>query len=104
MSPFWPPRPLAAQQAVPERTAEADVGGHAEVLAFLDSLANHGAAISVGTLGGSPQGRRIPYVVAARPMVADPAEAKRSGKPVLHPGATSTRVKSREGSGAAVAA
>ena len=57
---------------------------HAEVLAFLDSLAHQGAAIRVGTLGESPQGRRIPYVVAARPMVADPAEAKRSGKPVFY--------------------
>ncbi|MBK6496314.1 MAG: hypothetical protein IPO52_06145 [Gemmatimonadetes bacterium] len=76
--------PLAAQQTVPERTAGERTSSHAEVLAFLDSLANHGAAIRVGTLGESPQGRRIPYVVAARPMVADPAEAKRSGKPVFY--------------------
>jgi hypothetical protein len=76
--------PLAAQQTVPERTAAARTSSHAEVLAFLDSLAVRGAAIRVGTLGESPQGRRIPYVVAARPMVADPAEAKRSGKPVFY--------------------
>ena len=76
--------PLAAQQTVPERTAGERTSSHAEVLAFLDSLANHGAAIRVGALGESPQGRRIPYVVAARPMVADPAEAKRSGKPVFY--------------------
>ena len=76
--------PLAAQQTVPERTAAERTSSHAEVLAFLDSLAHRGAAIRVGTLGESPQGRRIPYVVAARPMVADPAEAKRSGKPVFY--------------------
>ncbi|HET9133266.1 MAG TPA: M14 family metallopeptidase [Gemmatimonadales bacterium] len=75
--------PLAAQQTTPERTAAARTSTHAEVLAFLDSLQARGAAIRVGELGRSPQGRAIPYVIAARPMVATPDEAKRSGKPVL---------------------
>lgn len=76
--------PAAAQQTVPERTAYARTSTHAEVLAFLDSLAAHGAGVTVGQLGTSTQGRRIPYVIAARPMVATPAEARRSGKPVLY--------------------
>lgn len=76
--------PLAAQQTVPERTNGARTSSHAEVLAFLDSLNARGAGLRVGRLGTSPQGRQIPFVVVARPMVADPGEAKRSGKPVLY--------------------
>ncbi len=75
---------LVAQRTVPERTAAARTSTHAEVEAFLDSLQARGAAIHVGTLGISTRGLRIPYVIAARPMVATPAEAKRSGKPVVY--------------------
>src|SRR5690606_7216918 len=58
--------PLGAQRTAPERTDAARTSTHAEVLAFLDSLVARGAGIRVGTLGTSPQGRSIPYVVAAR--------------------------------------
>jgi hypothetical protein len=77
-------RPLAGQSTVPERTGATRTSSHADVLAFLDSLATRGAGIRVGVLGVSPQGRTIPYVIAARPMVADPGEARRSGKPVVY--------------------
>lgn len=76
--------PLAAQQTVPERTNNERTSTHAEVLAFLDSLAARGAAIRVGHLGTSPDGREIPYVIAARPLVDDPVAARRTGKPVLY--------------------
>jgi len=75
---------LDAQQTVPERTSFAQTSSHADVLAFLDSLQARGAGIRIGTLGTSTQGRRIPYVIAARPMVDNPGDAKRSGKPVLY--------------------
>lgn len=75
--------PLAAQQTTAERTGFAATSSHAEVLAFLDSLQARGAGIRVGTLGTSPQGRPVPWVLAARPMVDDPAAAQRSGKPVV---------------------
>src|SRR5690606_9418165 len=76
--------PVAAQQTTAERTNGARTSTHAEVLAFLDTLTARGAQIRVGELGVSSQGRSIPYVVAARPMVATPAEARRSGKPILY--------------------
>lgn len=76
--------PLAAQQTTAERTNGARTSTHAEVLAFLDTLIERGAQIRVGELGVSSQGRSIPYVVAARPMVATPAEARRTGKPILY--------------------
>jgi hypothetical protein len=75
--------PLSAQQTVPERTDARRTSSHAEVLAFLDSLGARGAAIRVGQLGTSPQGRAIPYVIASRPLVSTPAEARRSGKPIV---------------------
>ncbi len=75
--------PLAAQRTTPERTEGRETSRHADVLAFLDTLQLRGAGLRIGTLGTSPEGRRIPYVVAARPMVASPAEAARSGKPVV---------------------
>jgi hypothetical protein len=79
-----PATALLAQQTVPERTGAARTSSHAEVMAFLDSLTVRGAGLRVGVLGTSPQGRTVPYVVVARPMVATAAEAKRSGKPVLY--------------------
>lgn len=76
--------PLAAQQTVPERTHGARTSSHAEVLAFLDSLQHHGARMHVGTLGESPQGKHLPFVVLSRPLVTTPAAAHRTGKPILY--------------------
>lgn len=48
----------------------------ADVVAFLDSLRGLGAPIQIGTLGVSGEGRRIPYVIASRPLVRTPEEAQ----------------------------
>jgi hypothetical protein len=74
----------AAQLTRAERTDYAETSHHADVLAFLDTLALRGASIWRGVLAVSPQGREVPYVVAARPLVEHPAAAHRSGKPVLY--------------------
>lgn len=76
--------PLAAQQTRPERTGGAETSSYADVLGFVDSLERAGASLRVGSLGLSPEGRPIPYLVVARPMVDDPGAAARSGKPVLY--------------------
>jgi hypothetical protein len=76
--------PLAAQSTRPERTGYRETSSHADVLFFLDSLERAGAGIRVGTLGFSPEGRRVPYVLAARPLVSSPAQARRTGKPVVY--------------------
>jgi hypothetical protein len=75
--------PLAAQQTTPERTGGRETSRYADVLAFLDTLQLRGADLRVGTLGTSAEGRRIPFVVAARPMVFSPAQARATGKPVI---------------------
>ena len=76
--------PLAAQQTRPERTAGAETSTYADVTGFLDSLARTGAPLRMGTVGFSPEGRRIPWVLVARPMVDGPADAQRSGKPIIY--------------------
>jgi hypothetical protein len=75
---------LTAQSTRPERTQGAETSAYADVLGFLDSLRALGSTIRVGSLGTSPEGRRIPYVVVARPMVDGPGDAHRSGKPILY--------------------
>ncbi|MES2305289.1 MAG: M14 family metallopeptidase [Gemmatimonadota bacterium] len=82
--PLFAALPLGAQQTVPERTGGARTSSHAEVLAFIDSLTHRGAKLQVGTLGQSPQGKRLPYVILSRPLVTTPAAAKRTGKPLLY--------------------
>jgi hypothetical protein len=75
---------LTAQQTRSERTAGAETSSYADVIGFLDSLARRTPEIRLGTLGQSSEGRWLPWVLAARPMVDDPAAAARSGKPVLY--------------------
>jgi hypothetical protein len=79
-----PALPAGAQTTRPERTGYAETSSHADVLAFLDSLAARGAGIRRGLLALSPQGREVPWVLAARPMVESPAAAHRTGKPILY--------------------
>src|SRR4051794_5312378 len=76
--------PLQAQTTRPERTDSRETSTYADVLGFLDSLQRVTGDIRLGTLALSPEGRRIPYVIAARPVVSGPAEAHRSGKPVIY--------------------
>jgi hypothetical protein len=75
---------LDGQTTRPERTGFRETSSYADVLAFLDSLQMATREIRVGTLGTSPEGRRIPYVIAARPLVRSPAEAHRTGKPLVY--------------------
>lgn len=75
---------LSAQQTRPEATNYAETSSYADVIAFLDSLSRAGSGIRIGTLGYSAEGRRIPWVLAAHPMVDTPADAVSSGKPILY--------------------
>jgi Zinc carboxypeptidase len=79
-----PPSKALAQSTRPERTGGSETSTYADVLAFVDSLARLGAPIRVGTLGSSPEGRPLPYVIAARPMIDNPKDAELSGKPIVY--------------------
>ena len=74
----------SAQRTRAERTDYRETSSYADVLGFLDSLRALGAPIVVDTLALSPAGRVVPYVLAMRPRIGGPAEARRSGKPVVY--------------------
>jgi len=76
--------PLAAQTTRPERTAFAETSSHEDVLAFLDSLQARGAGLRIWSLTRSPEGREVPVVLAARPMVSGADAAHRTGKPIIY--------------------
>jgi hypothetical protein len=76
--------PLAAQTTRPERTGFRETSSYADVLSFLDSLQLVTPEVRIGTLATSAEGRTVPYVVASRPLVTTPAEAARTGKPVVY--------------------
>lgn len=75
---------VAAQTTRPERTTFQETSSHADVLQFLDSLSRVTTDVRAGTLALSPEGRRVPYVLAARPLPFSPAEAHRTGKPIVY--------------------
>ena len=75
-------RTLPATRA--ERTRYLETSSHADVLAFIDSLQVLGAPIWVGEVARTTQGRSIPYVVASRPLVTTPAQARRLNRPIVY--------------------
>ena len=66
------------------RTNYAETSLYAYVITFLDSLQQRWAKIRVGYIGRTMQGRDIPYVIASRPLVTSPLEAKRLGRPIVY--------------------
>ncbi len=75
---------LAAQQTRAERTKYQETSTYSDVIAFIDSLQARGAKIHVGSIGKSPAGRDIPYIIASRPLVTTPLEARRLGRPIVY--------------------
>jgi hypothetical protein len=76
--------PLAAQVTRPERSNFQETSSYSDVLSFLDSLQRVAPDIRAGTLAVSPEGRRVPYVLASHPVVSGPADAHRSGKLIVY--------------------
>ncbi len=67
-----------------ERTNYAETSHHADVIAFLDSLVGMRAPLIVTELGRSQQGRVLPLVIASKPQVRTPAEARALGRPIVY--------------------
>ena len=67
-----------------ERTNYLETSHYADVVAFLDSLRALRAPLAFGSIGKTFEGRDIPYVIASRPLVHTPAEAKATGKPIVY--------------------
>jgi hypothetical protein len=79
-----PIAPASAQQTRAERSKYQETSTYSDVIAFIDSLQARGANIHVGSIGKSPSGRDIPYIIASRPLVTTPLEAKRLGRPIVY--------------------
>jgi Zinc carboxypeptidase len=67
-----------------ERTNFAETSHYEDVVAFIDSLKLLGAKIQIGSIGKTALGRDLPYVIASRPLITSPAEARRLGRPVAY--------------------
>jgi hypothetical protein len=67
-----------------ERTNFAETSHYEDVVAFIDSLKALGARIATGSIGKTIEGRELPYVIASRPLVTSPADARRLNRPVAY--------------------
>ena len=67
-----------------ERTRFTETSSYADVMQFIDSLRTLGAKMYVGSIGKTTQGRDIPYIIASRPLVTTPQEAKRMRRPIVY--------------------
>lgn len=67
-----------------ERTDFAETSRHQDVVQFIDSLVALGAGIETGSIGRTAEGRELPYVIASRPLITSPEEARRLGRPAAY--------------------
>jgi len=67
-----------------ERTGFTETSHYDDVVAFIDSLKKLGAKISTGSIAKTVEGRELPYVIASRPLITTPAEARRLNRPVAY--------------------
>jgi len=67
-----------------ERTQFTETSHYEDVVRFIDSLKVLGAQIHIGSIGKTTEGRDIPFVIASRPLVTTPAEAKRLRRPIVY--------------------
>ena len=67
-----------------ERTSFAETSLYSDVIQFIDSLTILGADIETGSIGTTTEGREMPYVIASRPLITTPEEARRQGRPIAY--------------------
>jgi hypothetical protein len=67
-----------------ERTNFTETSHYEDVVSFIDSLKTLGAKVKTGSIGKTIEGRELPYVIASRPLVTNPAEARRLNRPVAY--------------------
>jgi predicted deacylase len=66
-----------------ERTGYLETSRYADVIAFLDSLKGR-PELTFGSIGKTNEGRDMPYVIASRPRVSTPEEARSLGRPIVY--------------------
>lgn len=66
-----------------ESTDYRETSRYQDVIDFIEALQSNGAPLSVQFIGASTLGRRIPMVIAGRPVPAGPAMARRLNRPIV---------------------
>ncbi len=80
-----PSRPI---YPMPETRAEtsnyAQTSSYGDVVAFINGLRSRNAPLAFGSIGRTSEGRDIPYLIASRPVVTTPEEARALGRPIVY--------------------
>jgi len=79
-----PPNPASFPRTRPELTRYRETSHYADVRQFLDALRELRAPLFFGSIGKTSEGRDIPFVIASRPLVSTPSEARRLGRPIVY--------------------
>ena len=79
-----PPSPTSYPRTRPELTNYRETSHYSDVRSFLDSLRKLRAPLVLGSIGRTNEGREIPFVIASRPLVSTPSEAKGLGRPIVY--------------------
>ncbi len=81
---------FAASQTAPWPTTKAEstnfeqTSTYRDVIEFIEELQRLGAPYQLEYIGESEKGKRIPMVVVANGLVANPSDARRSGKAIVY--------------------
>lgn len=67
-----------------ERTHFQETSHYSDVVEFLWGMQRAGAPITVEWMGQSVEGKPIPLVIASRPLVTNPTQARATGKPIVY--------------------
>ncbi|MBS1722188.1 MAG: M14 family metallopeptidase [Armatimonadetes bacterium] len=67
-----------------ESTNYAETSHYSDVIGFLEGLEKAGAPVRLTYIGVSTEGKKMPLLIAARPMVKSPEEAHKQGKLVAY--------------------
>jgi hypothetical protein len=80
-----PSRPI---YPMPQTRAESSnynrTSSYGDVMAFINGLRSRNAPLAYGVIGKTTEGRDIPYLIASRPIVRTPEEARRLGRPIVY--------------------
>ena len=92
-----PSRPI---YPMPQTRAEAtnynQTSTYGDVIAFVNGLRSRNAPIAFGVIGKTTEGRDIPYMIASRPLVTTPEQAKNSDGQLFTSTQTFTPARLRE--------
>jgi hypothetical protein len=67
-----------------ERTNFTETTRYEDIKPFLDSLKAQTPNIQIGSMGKTALGRELWYVVASRPLITSPAQARQLGRPIAY--------------------